>query len=101
MALRQSHRWKAAARRFAKAIEADQSFAEAEFWLAASLDAAGQGSEAIPHYQRALLLSIPDELRSRALTWLASSLSRPVGTRMRFKALSDADLASRANRTRQ
>ncbi len=48
--------------------------AEQEYELGGELDSAGHEAEAIPHYERALALGLPDELVPRALLQLGSSL---------------------------
>jgi cyanophycin synthetase len=49
-----------------------------EYELGGEHDSAGREQEAIPHYERALALGLPDELVPRCLLQLASSL-RNVG----------------------
>ena len=50
------------------------SDAEREYQLGGEHDSAGREEEAIPHYERALSLGLPDELVPRALVQLGSSL---------------------------
>ena len=45
-----------------------------EYELGGEHDSAGREQEAIPHYERALALGLPDELVPRCLLQLASSL---------------------------
>jgi tetratricopeptide (TPR) repeat protein len=45
-----------------------------EYELGGEHDSAGRAEEAIPHYERALELGLPDELVPRCLLQLASSL---------------------------
>jgi cyanophycin synthetase len=52
--------------------------AVAEYEVGGEHDSAGREQEAIPHYERALALGLPDELVPRCMLQLASSL-RNVG----------------------
>jgi Flp pilus assembly protein TadD len=73
---RRQHQWKKAAEAFASARQLTPDFSEGWFWEAVSLDNRGQEAEAIPRYQQALRLGLPEPLVPMALTWLASSCSK-------------------------
>ena len=59
-----------------------------EYELGGEHDSAGRENEAIPHYERALELGLPDELVPRCLLQLASSL-RNAGRAQEALALFD------------
>ncbi len=66
--------------------------AEREYELGGEHDSAGRAEEAIPHYERALVLGLPDALVPRALVQLGSSL-RNVGRNDEAIALFDDAVA--------
>jgi tetratricopeptide (TPR) repeat protein len=66
--------------------------AEREYEIGGEHDSAGRADEAIPHYERALELGLPEELVPRALLQLGSSL-RNVGRNDDALALFDDALA--------
>jgi tetratricopeptide (TPR) repeat protein len=66
--------------------------AEREYELGGEHDSAGREEEAIPHYERALELGLPEELVPRALLQLGSSL-RNVGRNDEAIALFDDAVA--------
>jgi tetratricopeptide (TPR) repeat protein len=66
--------------------------AEREYEVGGEHDSAGREAEAIPHYERALELGLPDELVPRALLQLGSSL-RNVGRNDDALALFDDAVA--------
>ena len=93
MRLRDRHRWKAAAAEFARLVEEQPTNAEAHFWLAVSLDNRGEERAAVPAYRRALALGLPSPLQERALSWLASSLSKTGAHAEAIESISNAELA--------
>lgn len=76
MELRAKHRWKAAAEAFERARTLRPEWALAWFWEAVSLDNRGEEGRAIPRYESAIELGLPENLRGAAWTWLASSHSK-------------------------
>jgi tetratricopeptide (TPR) repeat protein len=56
--------------------DSDSKRASAHFELAVFHDNKGREGEAIPHYEAALELGLPDESIAQCLAWLASSLHK-------------------------
>jgi tetratricopeptide (TPR) repeat protein len=71
----------------------DSERARAHFELAVFHDNNGRKGEAIPNYEAALELGLPDESRARCLAWLASSLYKTGRPQEAMKRLQQAKSA--------